>query len=60
MSAITLVSAGGTFVAATIVGFVAGLIVSRLTGQGFWIPLLVLAGIGLGGGLALRQLLRVR
>ena len=60
MSAITLVSAGGIFVAATLAGFAAGLGMSHLSGQGFWIPLLVLAGVALGGGLALRQLLRVR
>ena len=60
MSTITLISAGGVFVGATIAGFLAGLLVSQRTGQGFWIPLLVLAGIATGGGLALRSMLRVR
>ncbi len=60
VSTITLISAGGIFVGATVAGFIAGLLVSAQTGQGFWTPLLVVAGIALGGGLALRSLLQVR
>lgn len=60
MTPITLISSGLTFVVWTLAGFGAGLLLSNRTGSGVWIPLLVLAGVGVGGGLAVRQMLRIR
>jgi len=57
---ITLVSSGMTFVVCTLLGFGAGILLSRQTGAGLWIPAMVLLGIAVGGAAALYQLLRTR
>jgi hypothetical protein len=45
---IRLIAAGGGFTGTVIGGFVVGVVVSRATGAGWWIPVGLFGGLGLG------------
>jgi len=55
---VPVLAAGGTFAAAALAGLIAGVWISRSTGNGLWVAGGLFAGMALGGYSAMRLLLR--